>query len=91
MKPCIMLSTRLKNYKNKIEEDFFQLLDKSLFGNTTENIRYHKDVKLVTRRKKYIKHVMKLNFKDGYLFSKYLFALEMGKTEIKMKKLVYLE
>ena len=34
---------------------------------------------------------MKLNFKDGYLFPKYLFALEMGKTEIKMKKLVYLE
>ena len=33
---------------------------------------------------------MKPNFKDGHPFSKYLFAVEMGKTEIKMKKPVYL-
>ena len=33
---------------------------------------------------------MKPNFKDSHLFSKYLFAVEMGKTEIKMKKPVYL-
>ena len=33
---------------------------------------------------------MKLNFKNGYPFSKDLFAVEMGKTEIKMNKPVYL-
>ena len=33
---------------------------------------------------------MKPNFKDGHPFSKYLFAVEMEKTEIKMKKPVYL-
>ena len=33
---------------------------------------------------------MKPNFKDGFPFSKYLFAVEMGKTEIKMNKPVYL-
>ena len=33
---------------------------------------------------------MKPNFKDGYPFSKHLFALEMGKIEIKMNKPVYL-
>ena len=33
---------------------------------------------------------MKPNFRDGYPFSKHLFAVEMGKTEIKMTKPVYL-
>ena len=33
---------------------------------------------------------MKPNFKDGYPFSKHLFAVEIGKTEIKMNKPVYL-
>ena len=33
---------------------------------------------------------MKTNFKDGHPFSKHLFAVEMGKTEIKMNKSVYL-
>ena len=34
---------------------------------------------------------MKPNFKGGYPFSKELFAVEMGKTEIKMNKPVYLQ
>ena len=33
---------------------------------------------------------MKPNFKDGHPFSKHVFALEMGKREIKMNKPVYL-
>ena len=58
-----------------------------------DTIRNHKDMKLVTSREKYAKQVMKPNFKDGYPFSKELLAVEMevGKTEIKMNKPVYLE
>ena len=55
-----------------------------------KNIRNHKDMKLVTNEQKYQKYVMKPNFKDGYPFSKELFAVEMGKTEITMNKPVYL-
>ena len=33
---------------------------------------------------------MKPNFKDGYPSSKHLFAVEMGKKEIKMNRPVYL-
>ena len=33
---------------------------------------------------------MKPNFKDGHPFSKHLFAVEMGKSEITMSKPVYL-
>ena len=86
-----MLNTRLrKEAKNEFEKDFFKLINNSVFGKTMENIRNHKDMKLVTSDKKYLKYVMKPNFKDGFPFSKHLFAVEMGKTEIKMKKPVYL-
>ena len=91
MKAYIMLNTKLrKDAKNEFEKDFFKLINNSVFGKTMENIRNHKDMKLVTSDKKYLKYVMKPNFKDGHLFSKHLLAMEMGKTEIKMNKPVYL-
>ena len=55
-----------------------------------ENMRNNKDMKLMTSREKYAKYVMKPNFKDDHQFSKYFFAVETGKTEIKMSKSVYL-
>ena len=91
MKAYIMLNTRLrKDAKNEFEKDFFKLMNNSVFGKTMENIRNHKDMKLVTSDKKYLKYVMKPNFKGGHLFSKHLFAVEMGKTEITMNNPVYL-
>ena len=68
---------------------FFKLMNKSVFGKTMENIRYHKDMKLATSDKKYLRYVMKPNFEDGYPFSKELFAVERGKTEITMNKPLY--
>ena len=76
VKAYIMLNTRLrKDAKNEFENDFFKLMN-SVFGNRVENIRNHKDIKLVTSDKKYLKYVMKLNFKDGHPFSKHLFVVE---------------
>ena len=66
-------------------------MNNSVFGNTMENIRNHKDMKLVTSEQKFEKYVMKPNFENGGPFSKYLFAAEMGNTEIKRNKPVYLE
>ena len=80
MKAYIMLNTRLrKDAKNESETDFFKLMNNSIFGKTMENIRNHKDMKLVTSDKKYLKYVMKPNFKDGFPFSKQLFAVVMGR------------
>ena len=85
-----MLNTRLrKDAKNEFEKDFFKLMNNSVFGKTMENIRNHKDMKLVTSDKKYLKYVMKPNFKDGHPFSQHLFAVEMGKREITMNKPVH--
>ena len=91
MKPYIMLNTRLTTAaKNEFEKDFFKLMNNSAFGKTMENIRNHKNMKLVASDQQYQKYVMKPSFKNGYPFSKDLFAVEMGKTEIKMNKPMYL-
>ena len=91
MKPCIMLNTELRrDAKNRFEKGFFKLMNNSVFGKIMENIRYHKDMKLVISRKKYVKYVMKPNLKDEYSFSKEILAAEMGKTKLKMNKSVYL-
>ena len=67
IKAYIMLNTRLRiASKNEFEKDFFMLMNTSAFGKTMENIRNHKDMKLVTSREKYAKYVMKPNFKDGH-------------------------
>ena len=93
MKAYIMLNTRLrKDSNNEFEKDFFKLMNNSVFGKTMENIRNHNNMKLVTSDNKYLKHVMKPNFKGGHPFSKHLFAVEMGKTEITMLcKLCYMD
>ena len=55
-----------------------------------ENIRKHKDIKLVTNKKAYLRNVMKPNFKSGVLFGGNLMGCEMGKIKVVMNKPVYL-
>ena len=86
LKSYIMLNTELRTAaKNEFEKDFFKLMNNSVFGKTMENIRNHRDTRLVTIEKNYKKYVMQPNFKDGVKFSEHLLGMKMGKTEIKMK------
>ena len=55
-----------------------------------ENIRKHKNIKLVTTEEKYLRTVMKPNFKSGVLFGENLMGCEMGKIKVVMNKPVYL-
>ena len=65
-------------------------MNNAVFGKTMENIRKHKDIKLVTNEKAYLKNVMKPNFKSGILFGENLTGCESGKTKVVMNKPVYL-
>ena len=79
-----------KKAKNEFEKYFFKLINNSVFGKTMENIREHKDIKLVNNIDSLNKYAREPNMKNIKYFSDNLLAIEMKKTEIIMNKPVYL-
>ena len=65
-------------------------MNNSVFGETMENIRKHKDIKFITNQRAYLKTVMKPNFKSGIFFSSSLMGYKMGKIKVVMNKPVHL-
>ena len=91
LKTYIDFNTQLRTAAtNDFEKDFFKLMNNSVFGKTMDNIRKHRNIKLVTTEKKYLCTVMKPNFKSGVLFGENLMGCEMGKVKVVINKLVYL-
>ena len=85
------MNTKLrKEAKNEFEKDFFKLMNNAVFGKTMENVRNHRDIKLVMTDKKRNKLVSEPNYHTTKLFSENLLATEMKKTKVKMNKPVYL-
>ena len=76
--------------KNDFEKDFFKLMNNAVFRKTMENIRKHRDIKLVTTDKKRSKLVSELNYRTINLISEDLSITEMKKTKVKMNKPIYL-
>ena len=91
LKPYIDMNTKLrKEAKNDFEKDFFKLMNNSVFGKTMENVRRHRDIKLVTTDEKRSKLISEPNYHTTKRFSENLLAIEMKKTKVKMNKPVYL-
>ena len=91
LKSYIDMNTKLrKEAKSEFEKDFFKLMNNSVFGKTMENVRKHRDIKLVTTEEKRIKLVSEPNYHTTKHLSNNLLAIEMKKTKVKMNKPVYL-
>ena len=91
LKPYIDMNTELrKAAKNDFEKELFKLMNNSVFGKTMENIRKHRDIKLVTTDKKGSKLVSGPNYHTINLISEDLSIIEMKKTKVKMNKPIYL-
>ena len=65
-------------------------MNNSVFRKTMENVRKHRDIKLVTTNEKRIKLVSEPNYHTTEHFSDNLLAIRMKKTKVKVNKPVYL-
>ena len=87
LKPYIDMNTKLrKKAKNDFENDLFKLMNNAVFGKTMENVRNHRDIKLVTTDKRRNQLVTEPNYHAIKCFSENLLAIEMKKTKVKMNK-----
>ena len=65
-------------------------MNNSVSGKTMENVRNHRDIKLVTSEKRRKQLVSEPNYHSCKKISDHLMAIEMKKTRIKMNKPLYL-
>ena len=56
--------------ENDFEKDFFKLMNNSVFGKTMENVRKHRDIKLVTTDERRNKLVSEPNYTQQNIFQK---------------------
>ena len=57
------MNTKLrKEAKSEFEKELFELMNTSVFRKTIENVRKHRDIKLVTTEEKRIKLVSEPNY-----------------------------
>ena len=91
LKPYIDMNTELRKLaKDDFEKDLFKLMNNAVFGKTMENIRKHRDIKLVTTDKKRNKLVSEPNYHTINYILEDLSIIEMNKTRVKMNKPIYL-
>ena len=64
-------------------------MDNDVFGKTMENVRKHRDIKLVTAEKRTKNLVSGPNYYTRKFFREKLLTIEMKKTEIIMNKSVH--
>ena len=91
LKPYIDLNTDLrKDAKNDFGKEFFKLMNNSVSGTTMENIRNHRDIRVVTTDERRSILASEPNYHSTKYISKDLLIMEMKKTEVKLNKPIYL-
>ena len=81
------MNTKLRTEaKNDFEKYFFKLMNNAVFGKTMENVRKHRDVKLVTTDKRRNYLVSQPNYRTTRWFSENLLVIEMNKIKVQMNK-----
>ena len=91
LKEYINFNTELrKKANNEFEKDFFKLMNNAVFGKTMENVRKHRDIKLVKTDKKRNKLVSEPNDHTMKLIDDNLAIIEIKKVKVKMNKPIYL-
>lgn len=87
--PYINFNTELrKNARNKLEQDFFKLLNNSVYGKCMENTRKYVSIHLVTDAERLRKLTNKPQFKYATIFSEDLVACAMHPASVKLNKII---
>ena len=91
LKPYIDMNTDLrKNAKNDFEEDFLKLMNNSVFGKTMENVRNHRDIRVVTTDKRRSILASEPKYHSTKYIAKDLLIMEMRRVKVRMNKPIYL-
>ena len=88
-KPYIDMNTKLRQKtKNNFEKDSFKLMNNAVFGNTMENVRKYREMKLLTTegRRKYL--ALESNYHNTKFSKRKLISNRNEKTQILMNKFV---
>ena len=81
LEPYIDMNTELRKLsRNHFGKDLFKLMNNLVIGKTMENIRKHRDIKLVTKDRKRSKLVSEPNYHTINLISEDLSIIEMKKN-----------
>ena len=69
-----------KKTRNDFEKDFFKLMNYSVFGKAMENVRNHRDIRVVATNKQRSMLASELNYHSTKYISKDLLIMVMRKT-----------
>ena len=88
LKKYVDMNTELR--KKASNDDFLKLMNNAVFGKTMENVRKHRDIKLVKTDHKRNKLVSEPNYHTMKVIAENLSIIEMKNVKVKMNKPIYL-